>query len=105
LLNLISNAIQQSVGEGKIYINFNCTEKEVEFSIENEGSPIQEDDLDKIWQPFYRAEKSRSKEYGGTGLGLSITRQILELHHTTCQVENTNRGVRFFFSLPKGLTT
>jgi two-component system sensor histidine kinase VanS len=76
----------------------------VEFSIENEGLPIQEDDLDSIWQPFYRAEKSRSKEYGGTGLGLTITQQILELHHTTCQVENTNRGVRFFFTIQNGLS-
>ncbi|HQE23020.1 MAG TPA: HAMP domain-containing sensor histidine kinase, partial [Syntrophomonadaceae bacterium] len=102
LLNLISNAIQQSVVGGKIYVNYIYTDEEVEFSIENEGLPIQEDDLEKIWQPFYRAEKSRSKEYGGTGLGLTITQQILELHHTTCKVENTNRGVRFFFTLEKG---
>jgi signal transduction histidine kinase len=104
LLNLISNAIQQSFAGGKIYINYNCTNEKVEFSIENEGLPIQEDDLDSIWQPFYRAEKSRSKEYGGTGLGLTITQQILELHHTTCQVENTNRGVRFFFTIQNGLS-
>ncbi|MGI5879145.1 MAG: ATP-binding protein [Syntrophomonadaceae bacterium] len=69
--------------------------------MENEGSPVREADLKKIWLPFYRQEKSRSKEYGGTGLGLTIAQNIFNLHHSDYGLENTGRGVRFYFSLKK----
>ena len=80
-------------------IRFPESEHEMGFSIENEGPPIADDELSRIWRPFYRTEKSRSKEFGGTGLGLAITQTILALHQSRYGVENTECGVRFYFWL------
>lgn len=101
LVNLISNALQQTPEGGWIEITIEHRQDSAVFMIENEGH-IAEENLVRIWRPFYREEKSRSKEYGGTGLGLSITRHIFELHHSAYGVENTDRGVRFHFSLFPG---
>lgn len=101
LLNLMTNAIQHSAPAGCITISLVENEQELMFSIENEGPPIADEDLSKIWQPFYRTEKSRSKEFGGTGLGLTITARILDLHQSQYGVENTPNGVRFYFELQK----
>jgi len=101
LLNLINNAIQHSAPEAIISIRFPETENEIGFSIENEGPSMAEEDLSRIWRPFYRTEKSRSKEFGGTGLGLAITQTILALHHSSYGVENTESGVCFYFWLKK----
>lgn len=100
LVNLISNALQQTLEHGGIKVTYADQEDQVVFSIVNEGH-IDPEDLDKIWLPFYRTEKSRSKEHGGTGLGLTITRHILDLHGSSYGVENTDQGVRFYFSLLK----
>lgn len=101
MLNLISNAIQHTPAVGTITIAFQERDQQVEFSVENVGTPIGEADLAKIWLPFYRTEKSRSKEFGGTGLGLTITAKILDLHQGQYGVENTDNGVRFYFCLQK----
>lgn len=101
MLNLISNAIQHTPAAGTITIAFQERDQQVEFSVENVGTPIGEADLAKIWLPFYRTEKSRSKEFGGTGLGLTITAKILDLHQGQYGVENTDNGVRFYFCLQK----
>ena len=100
--NLFLNAIQHTPEGGDICVQLAAGEgDEVVFAIENEGGPINEDDLKKIWLPFYRQEKSRSKEFGGTGLGLTIARTIFNLHHSRFGAENISRGVRFYFSLKK----
>lgn len=101
LLNLINNAIQHSSPAGTITISFTERENNLCFRIENEGSPIADDDLSRIWLPFYRTEKSRSKKFGGTGLGLTITARILDLHQSQYGAENTSKGVCFYFWLQK----
>ncbi len=101
LLNLITNAIQHSSPAGCIMISLTENQSELGFSIENEGPPIAEDELNRIWLPFYRTEKSRSKAFGGTGLGLTISSKILDLHQSHYGVENTECGVRFYFWLQK----
>ncbi|WP_353097667.1 HAMP domain-containing sensor histidine kinase [Tissierella praeacuta] len=95
--NFLSNAIQYTENGHKIVIDVKSNEQTVEISVENEGNPISEEDVKKIWNQFYRAEE---RTYGeGTGLGLSISKEILELHHSIYGVENTKDGVRFFFTL------
>lgn len=89
--NFISNAIRYSPNHGVVKIVLN----EHMFSIENEGSPIPEEDLEKIWLTFHKVDKSRNDE--GTGLGLAICRSIFELHHFEYGAENVKDGVRFFF--------
>lgn len=103
LANFITNAIQNTPEKGKIKITLQEKEGEILFIVENEGSHLEEEELHKIWLPFYRKDKSRSKEYGGTGLGLAITRNILDLHGSRYGAYNTSLGVAFFFSLPQAL--
>ena len=67
------------------------------FSIYNQGQPIPQENLSKIWMKFYRDPHSA---YSGSGLGLSITAQILSMHSMPYGAENREDGVRFYFSLP-----
>ena len=65
------------------------------FSVENDGDPIPEEELPRLFEMFYRGDKARSRA-GGHGLGLAITQKILTLHGLTCHAENTKTGVRFY---------
>jgi signal transduction histidine kinase len=100
--NLFSNAIRYSPQNEKINISIDERDGEIYFYMENTGTHIPEDEIHKIWDRFYRVEKSRSKASGGTGLGLLIVKNILELHNSSFGVKNTTKGVEFFFSLNKG---
>ncbi|WP_303985669.1 sensor histidine kinase [Niallia circulans] len=96
--NLLINAIRHSEPDSVIRI---CIELDQEngnsvFQIENTGPQIPEEQLDKIWKRFYRAESSRSRMTGGTGLGLAIVQQILSLHGFHYGAENIPGGVRFY---------
>lgn len=76
----------------------------VSVEFENSGSPIEDKELNKIWDKFYKVDKSRNRKEGGTGLGLSIVKNIIELHGGTYGVMNTDIGVKFYFTLPKGIS-
>lgn len=65
------------------------------FYVENSGVHIAEDDLKKIFTPFYRVDKSRNRNSGGSGLGLYITKTIFDHHGISHKMENTESGVRF----------
>ena len=69
--------------------------------IENKGTHIEEEQLDKIWDRFYRVDAARQRSQGGTGLGLAISKNILELHEVEYGVKNTEDGVLFYFYLLK----
>ncbi|CAH1055634.1 sensor histidine kinase [Paenibacillus pseudetheri] len=103
ITNLFVNAVKYTPKHSHINININIVYHEsiskYTFSIENENTSISEEEIDRIWDPFYRIEKSRSKEFGGTGLGLAIVRQILDLHHSSYGGKNTENGVLFYFDL------
>lgn len=71
-----------------------------QISFENTGELINEEEVDKIWDKFYKIDKSRNRKDGGTGLGLSIVKNIVDLHGGQYGVENTRRGVKFYFVLP-----
>lgn len=100
--NFLTNAIRHTPDGGQINI-FAVEENDgrVKISIENEGSPIETDQLENLWEQFYQGnlEQYRSKE--GTGLGLSIVKNILKLHETDFGVYNTELGVCFYFFLYK----
>ncbi|MEX0995297.1 MAG: HAMP domain-containing sensor histidine kinase, partial [Balneolaceae bacterium] len=76
--NLIENAIQYTEGKGTVRISLESGKKGVKVSIADSGPGIDKEDLPYIFDRFYRAEKSRSKDKGGTGLGLAIAKTILE---------------------------
>lgn len=101
ITNLFMNAVKYTPKHSHIHINIVYHEsiKKYMFKIENENARISEEEIDRIWDPFYRIEKSRSKEFGGTGLGLAIVKQILDLHHSSYGAYNTEKGVEFYFDL------
>ncbi len=101
--NLLVNAVRHSEADSVITIRIETdldTARSV-FMIDNKGNQIPEEQLDKIWNRFYRTETSRSRMTGGTGLGLAIVQQILDLHDCSYGVENTTEGVRFIVKFYK----
>lgn len=98
--NLLSNAVRHAEDNSVIEARVKRTAPgRVTVSIDNAGPPIAEEDLDRIWDHFYRAERSRDRKSGGTGLGLAIVKHILELHGSEFGAANTEHGVTFFFTL------
>ncbi|MCC3379083.1 sensor histidine kinase [Paenibacillus farraposensis] len=95
IFNLVINAIRHAEEGSSITIRVEGSGDRSTFSIENKGETIPEDQLEQIWDRFYRAELSRSRQTGGTGLGLSIVKRILDLHGFHYKAENTESGVRF----------
>ena len=72
------------------------------MSVRNQGSQLAQEEMDKIWDKFYKLDKSRTRvSGGGSGIGLSIVRAILTAHAGGCGVRNTEDGVEFYLSLPK----
>ena len=103
ILNLVDNAIKY--GNEKNHINL-LVEKEkdhVHISIIDEGPGIAPEHLSRIFDRFYRIEKSRSKERGGSGLGLSIVQKVIEAHHSKMTVTSKiGKGTIFAFKLKSG---
>ena len=96
--NFLNNAVANT-DAGKTIILLSKKEGNVVYvAVENEGKPIPNEEINRIWEKFYRADKSRSrKSGGGTGLGLAICKTILNNHSCTYGVENTELGVKFYF--------
>ena len=69
------------------------------MSVFNTGTPIPEEDIDKVWIKFYKVDKARTREYGGSGIGLSIVKAIMDSHHRECGVFNRENGVEFWFEV------
>ena len=86
--NLISNAIKYNVPHGKIYINLIKEPDLIVTQIRDTGIGIPEDDLAKVFDRFYRVDKSRSRDSGGAGLGLSICSEIVKLHNGRIEIKS-----------------
>ena len=71
----------------------------VTTTVFNTGQPIPAEDLDKIWEKFYKVDKARTREYGGSGIGLSIVKAIMDSHQQKCWAKNYENGVAFSFTL------
>lgn len=100
LINLLSNAVRHAREAGEIRVSLRRLDSGfAEIVIENDGDPIPQDDLERIWEQFYRAERSRDRRSGGTGLGLAIVKHVLELHGSEYEAVNTEKGVAFRFTL------
>ncbi|MGE7875582.1 ATP-binding protein [Bacillus paramycoides] len=101
LTNFITNAIRYTPEKENIIISTIDEANRIKVCIENKGAHIEEDQLDKIWDRFYRVDTARQRSQGGTGLGLAISKNILELHGVEYGVQNTVDGVLFYFYLHK----
>lgn len=99
--NYVSNAIHHIDGEKRMDILVEENDRAVKVSVFNTGNPIPEDELDNVWQKFYKVDKAHTREYGGNGIGLSIVKAVMDSHGGTCGVYNTDEGVCFWFELNK----
>lgn len=100
--NYFTNALNHLDGERRIVIDLEQKKNTVRISVFNTGKPIPQEDLDKIWDKFYKVDKARTREYGGSGVGLSIVKAIMELLGQDYGVENREDGVWFWFELDTG---
>lgn len=102
IINLISNAINHSHRQSVVTTSFEISENDVKIIVEDTGLGIDPKKINRIFERFYRAETSRSRQQGGSGLGLAIVKHILEAHHQKIHVESKfGEGAKFYFSLNK----
>ena len=104
LSNIFHNGILYSPNGASINVNVERIANSCGLiSIENTGTFIPTDELENIWKPFYRLEKSRNKQTGGNGLGLYLVKELVELNNGSINVSNTNDGVCFelYFDVEK----
>jgi len=102
LRNLIENAVNYSPEGGLITLAARVDGARVVLSVGDEGPGLPDSDLSRVFERFYRVDKSRTRDPGGTGLGLSIVRHLVELHGGNVRAENKpDRGAMFTIELPR----
>lgn len=100
LMNYFSNAVHHVSGENKqIIITIEPLEDKARVRVFNTGKHIPDEDLEHIWEKFYKIDKARTRAYGGSGVGLSIVKAIMNGMRQSCGVENVEGGVSFWFEL------
>ena len=101
ITNLVENAVKYNRDHGKVRVTINSDLYNFYVSVEDTGIGIPQDSIDKIYERFYRVDKSRSREVGGTGLGLSITKSIVLQHHGSIDVQSIEgEGTKFTVTVP-----
>jgi len=101
LRNLVANAITYAPERSTIRIDASPAAKGVAITVSDEGPGIPDHDLSRVFERFYRVDKSRARDPGGTGLGLAIVKHLVELHGGTVVAENgANSGARFTMTVP-----
>ena len=100
LANLLSNAVRYTPAGGTITVRAERRPGDLLVSVANTGDGIPPDDLDRVFERFYRVEKSRDRERGGAGIGLAIVKQLIEQGGGRVGAESANGSTRFWFSLP-----
>jgi len=101
LTNLIGNALRHTPEGGHVTIDAQRHDGKVRVSVSDTGEGISAEDLPRVFERFYRGEKSRSRAGGGAGLGLAIAKGIVEAHGGTIEVSSrVGEGSTFAFTLP-----
>lgn len=102
ITNLLLNSINYGKDKGSTLISFHDVDDKILVEINDNGIGIEKKDLSRIFERFYRADKSRSREQGGTGLGLSIVKHIIDAHDQAINVSSEiGKGTTFTFTLNK----
>jgi len=99
LVNYTNNALNHINEKREIIIDTSRNESKVRITMFNSGKQIPEEDIDKVWQSFYKIDKARTRAYGGTGLGLSIVAGIQKLHGNSYGLRNVEGGIEFWFDM------
>lgn len=98
--NLAANALAHCAPGGEIRVTLDRQGGEAVLAVYNDGPSIPQDDLPRLFEPFFRGDRSRSREGGSTGLGLAIVRAAAEAHGGSCGAENRPGGVCFTLRIP-----
>lgn len=102
IYNLINNAINYTGDDKKVIIKVSEDKKEYLVEIIDSGKGINKDDIDHIWDKYYKNDKNHKRNVVGTGIGLSIVKEVLESHDFTYGVKSEkNRGSTFYFKVKK----
>lgn len=103
-INLIDNAIKYGKENSKIEVRFFDMEDNILIEVADDGPGIAAEHLPRLFERFYRVDKSRARDAGGTGLGLAIVKHIMEGHEQTINVRSTvDVGTTFSFTLEKSV--
>ncbi|HTL36948.1 MAG TPA: ATP-binding protein [Kofleriaceae bacterium] len=106
LVNLIDNAVKYTRPDGHVWVEARDLGDAIRVEVRDDGPGISDKHRERVFERFYRADASRSREAGGTGLGLSIVKHLVESMNGTVGVEaNAPRGSVFWLRLPKATTT
>ena len=104
--NLVENAIKYTAEYGKITVTLDCDHQNLFLSVSDTGIGIAEEEINKIFERFYRVDKTRNRETGGTGLGLSITHSTILMHNGSIKVTSKEKeGSTFLVRIPLRQTT
>lgn len=99
--NLVENGIKYNVDDGWVRVTLDADHKYFYVTVADSGMGIPEESIDRIFERFYRVDKSHSKEIGGTGLGLAITRSSIAMHHGAIKVfSKEGEGTTFSVRIP-----
>jgi PAS domain S-box-containing protein len=103
LVNLLGNAVKYTPDNGHVVFRVNITDHHIEASVEDTGVGIATDELEKVFEKFYRSTDPRVQEQTGTGLGLALSQEVVRLHGGKITVESEiNKGSTFTMTLPLG---
>ena len=100
--NYFTNALKNVAeveGKKEIIISYQKEDTKLRVKVFNTGENIEEENLNRIWNRFYKVDTSRNRESGGTGIGLSLVRAIMQNTHNKYGVENEENGVEFYFEV------
>ena len=101
LTNLVENGIKYNIQDGWVHVTLNADHKYFYVSVADSGIGIPQESLDRIFERFYRVDKSHSREIGGTGLGLAITRNAIVMHRGAIKVKSEeHKGTTFSVRIP-----
>ena len=102
--NLLDNAVKYNKDDGKITVFVGENSNGVEFSVKDTGIGIPEEETERIFERFYRVDKSHSKKVGGTGLGLSIVKHVCACHNAEIRVKSkVGEGTTMYVTFPKNI--
>ncbi|MDV4150575.1 HAMP domain-containing sensor histidine kinase [Clostridium sp. AL.422] len=101
ITNLLSNALKYTPSKNNVIVMLNSDDELVTISIENKGAHIPDDEIENLYNKFYRIDKARNSSNNSNGLGLAIVKRILTLHESSYTLCNTEDGVKFEFTLKK----
>ena len=105
IYNLVGNAVNYTGKDNTVIIKVEKKEKTARFQVSDTGKGISEEEIERVWNRYYKVSKTNGREMNASGIGLAIVKNILELHNVDYGIiSNVGEGATFWFELPLGET-